>query len=124
MRVLVVDDFPTMRRIIRNVLRQIHVENTLEAENGKEAMELLRTEEIDLIICDWIMPEMSGLELLRACKKDAKTSHIPFIMVTAEAAKESVVEAIEAGVDNYITKPFTSDKLQDAINKATVEATK
>ncbi len=124
MRVLIVDDFPTMRRILKNVLRQIHLEDALEAENGRQAVEILRREQVDLIICDWIMPEMTGLELLRACKKDAKISRIPFIMVTAEAQKDSVVAAIEAGVDNYITKPFTPDKLQAAINKATAEAAK
>ncbi len=117
MRVLVVDDFPTMRRILKNVLRQIHVENTLEAQNGKEALDLLKKEEVDLILCDLLMPEMTGMELLRACKDDPQISHIPFIMVTAEAQKKAVMEAIKAGVDNYITKPFTPDRLQDAIAK-------
>ena len=117
MRVLVVDDFPTMRRILKNVLRQIRVENTLEAQNGKEALDLLRKEEVDLIICDLLMPEMNGMELLRACKDDPQMSRIPFIMVTAEAQKKAVMEAIKAGVDSYITKPFTPDRLQDAIAK-------
>ena len=124
MRVLVVDDFATMRKIVKNVLKQINLENATEAENGKQALDLLKKEEIDLIISDWNMPEMTGIEFLRACKSDPKISHIPFIMVTAEAHKESVLEAIKAGVDNYITKPFTSDKLQDAINKATAKAAK
>ena len=124
MRVLVVDDFATMRKIVRNVLKQINLENSTEAENGKQALDLLKKEEIDLIISDWNMPEMTGMEFLRACKADPKLRHIPFIMVTAEAHKESVLEAIKAGVDNYITKPFTSDKLQDAINKATAKAAK
>ncbi len=124
MRVLIVDDFPTMRRILKNVLRQIHVENTLEAQNGKEALDLLRKEEVDMIICDLLMPEMTGLELLRVCKDDPQISHIPFIMVTAEAQKKTVMEAIKAGVDNYITKPFTPDRLQDAINKVMGRAPK
>ena len=124
MRVLVVDDFATMRKIVKNVLKQINLENATEAENGKQALELLKKEEIDLIISDWNMPEMSGIELLRACKADPKTRHIPFIMVTAEAHKESVLEAIKAGVDNYISKPFTSDKLQDAIYKAKAKVAK
>ena len=124
MRVLVVDDFATMRKIIRNVLKQINLENVTEAENGKQALELLKKEEIDLIISDWNMPEMTGIEFLRACKADPKIRHIPFIMVTAEASKKNVLEAMKAGVDNYITKPFTSDKLQDAINKAKANVAK
>ncbi|HUL29900.1 MAG TPA: response regulator [Thermodesulfobacteriota bacterium] len=122
MRVLIVDDFPTMRRILKNVLRQIHIENTLEAQNGKEALDLLRKEEVDLIICDMLMPEMTGMELLRVCKDDPQISRIPFIMVTAEAQKKAVMDAIKAGVDNYITKPFTADRLQDAIKKTMEKA--
>ena len=117
MRVLVVDDFPTMRRILKNVLNQINMYNTLEAGNGKEALDLLRKEKIDLIICDLLMPEMTGMELLQACKDDPQISQIPFIMVTAEAQKKAVMEAIKAGVDNYITKPFTPERLADAIRK-------
>ena len=124
MRVLVVDDFPTMRKILKNVLKQINMQNTLEAGNGKEALDLLRKEEIDLIICDLVMPEMTGMELLQACKNDPQISRIPFIMVTAEAQKETVMEAIKAGVDNYITKPFTPERLQDAISKVTVKTAK
>jgi len=122
MRVLIVDDFPTMRRILKNVLRQIHIENTLEAQNGKEALDLLRREEVNLIICDLLMPEMTGMELLRVCKDDPRISHIPFILVTAEAQRETVMDAIKAGVDNYITKPFTPDRLQDAIKKTMEKA--
>jgi two-component system chemotaxis response regulator CheY len=122
MRVLIVDDFPTMRRILKNVLRQIHIENTLEAQNGKEALDLLRREEVNLIICDLLMPEMTGMELLRVCKDDPRISHIPFILVTAEAQKETVMDAIKAGVDNYITKPFTPDRLQEAIKKTMEKA--
>ena len=122
MRVLVVDDFATMRKIVKNVLKQIKLDNATEAENGRQALDVLKKEEVDVIISDWNMPEMTGIEFLRACKEDPKIRHIPFIMVTAEAHKESVLEAIKAGVDNYITKPFTSDKLQDAINKAIAKA--
>ncbi|HVN23149.1 MAG TPA: response regulator [Syntrophorhabdales bacterium] len=117
MRVLVVDDFPTMRRILKNVLRQLEMRDTLEAGNGKEALEVLKKEEVDLILCDLLMPEMNGIELLRVCKDDPQLSNIPFIMVTAEAQKKAVMEAIKAGVDNYITKPFTPERLKDAINK-------
>jgi two-component system chemotaxis response regulator CheY len=118
MRVLVVDDFATMRKIIKNVLRQINIDNTVEAENGKLALQTLKNDSIDLIISDWIMPEMTGIEFLRACKEDPSIKNIPFIMVTAEAQKDSVVEAIKGGVDNYVVKPFTPEKLQAAIDKA------
>jgi two-component system, chemotaxis family, chemotaxis protein CheY len=124
MRVLIVDDFPTMRKILKNVLKQINMQNTLEAENGKEALDLLRKEEIDLIICDLLMPEMTGMELLQVCKDDPEISRIPFIMVTAEAQKKTVMEAIKAGVDNYITKPFTPERLQDAISKVMAKTEK
>lgn len=124
MRVLLVDDFATMRKIIKNVLRQINIENVLEAENGKQALTILKAEKVDLIISDWIMPEMTGIEFLRACKADETISHIPFIMVTAEAQKDSVVEAIKSGVDNYIVKPFTPEKLKDAIEKAQAKVRK
>ncbi len=118
MKVLVVDDFATMRKIIKNVLKQISIENVLEAENGKHALSVLGTEEVDLIISDWIMPEMTGIEFLKACKGDENIKKIPFIMVTAEAQKDNIMEAIKSGVDNYIVKPFTPDKLREAIDKA------
>ncbi|HAR97192.1 MAG TPA: response regulator [Deltaproteobacteria bacterium] len=122
MRILVVDDFATMRKIVRNVLKQINQTDVTEAENGKAALAALRAEQIGLIISDWIMPEMTGIDFLRACKDDPDLKKIPFIMVTAEAQKESVVEAIKGGVDNYIVKPFTPDKLQAAINQAIARA--
>ncbi len=118
MNVLVVDDFSTMRKIIKNVLKQIGIESVLEAENGKMALDLLKKEEIDLIISDWIMPEMTGIDFLKACKADDNIKKIPFVMVTAEAQKGNIMEAIKSGVDNYIVKPFTPEKLQAAIEKA------
>ncbi len=120
MRTLVVDDFATMRRIVRNVLKQLNITNVTEAENGKQALAILEKEhsEFELIISDWIMPEMTGIDFLKACKQDENFKKIPFVMVTAEAQKQSVVEAIKAGVDNYIVKPFTPDKLQEVIQKA------
>ncbi len=124
MKVLVVDDFATMRKIVKNVLRQINIENVVEAENGKHALNVLKSEEIDLIISDWMMPEMTGIEFLKACKEDDEKKKIPFIMVTAEGQKDSVMEAIKSGVDNYIVKPFTPDKLKDAIDKARARAGK
>ena len=118
MRVLVVDDFATMRKIVKNVLKQINIENVVEAENGKHALNVLKSEDVDLIISDWMMPEMTGIEFLKACKDDDVKKKIPFIMVTAEGQKESVMEAIKSGVDNYIVKPFTPDKLKEAIDRA------
>ena len=118
MKVLVVDDFETMRKIIKNVLKQINIEDVLEAENGKQALTVLKNDSADLIISDWIMPEMTGIEFLKACKGDETIRKIPFIMVTAEAQKDNIMEAIKSGVDNYIVKPFTPDKLREAIDKA------
>lgn len=118
MKVLVVDDFETMRKIIKNVLKQINIEDVLEAENGKQALTILKNNNADLIISDWIMPEMTGIEFLKACKGDETIRKIPFIMVTAEAQKDNIMEAIKSGVDNYIVKPFTPDKLREAIDKA------
>ena len=118
MNVLVVDDFATMSKIIKNVLRQIGLESVIEAENGKMALDVLKKEKIDLIISDWIMPEMTGIDFLKACKSNEETKNIPFLMVTAEAQKGCIMEAIKSGVDNYIVKPFTPDKLQTAIEKA------
>jgi two-component system, chemotaxis family, chemotaxis protein CheY len=118
MKILVVDDFATMRKIIKNVLKQLNLENVVEAENGKHALTVLKKEEIDLIISDWIMPEMTGIDFLKACKEDESIKMIPFIMVTAEAQKDCIMEAIKSGVDNYIVKPFTPDKLKAAIDKA------
>jgi two-component system chemotaxis response regulator CheY len=125
MKTLVVDDFATMRKIVKNVLKQINITNVSEAENGKQALEVLKKEgDFELIISDWVMPEMTGIEFLKACKEDDDVKKIPFIMVTAEAQKDSVLEAIKGGVDNYIVKPFTPDKLQDAIEKAKSRAGK
>jgi two-component system, chemotaxis family, chemotaxis protein CheY len=124
MKVLVVDDFATMRKIIKNVLKQINIENVLEAENGKHALTVLKNDVVDLIISDWIMPEMTGIEFLKACKADETIRKIPFIMVTAEAQKDNIMEAIKSGVDNYIVKPFTPDKLREAIDKAKAKVEK
>ena len=116
MKTLVVDDFATMRKIVKNVLRQIDITNVTEAENGRQALEILKREgDFELIVSDWIMPEMTGIEFLRACKEDETIKNIPFVMVTAEAQKDSVLEAIKAGVDNYIVKPFTPEKLKEVM---------
>ena len=120
MKTLVVDDFATMRKIVKNVLKQINIADVTEAEDGKQALTILKNSgsNFELIVSDWIMPEMTGIEFLKACKEDETLRKIPFIMVTAEAQKHSVLEAIKAGVDNYIVKPFTPDKLQEVIQKA------
>ena len=126
MKTLVVDDFATMRKIVKNVLKQINITNVTEAENGQQAFEILKKDpgDYELIVSDWIMPVMTGIEFLKACKGDEEVKKIPFVMVTAEAQKDSVVEAIKGGVDNYIVKPFTPDNLQKAIEKARAKAGK
>jgi two-component system chemotaxis response regulator CheY len=116
MKILTVDDFSTMRRIIRNILRQIGYSNIAEAENGGAALNTLQTQEIDFVISDWNMPGMSGLELIQAIRADDKLKHIPVLMVTAEALKENVVEALKAGVNGYIVKPFTAETLKERID--------
>ena len=118
-RVLVVDDFSTMRRIVRGILKRLGYKKIDEAENGKQALKLLREAEIPfgLVVCDWNMPEMSGIELLREVRADSRLEGLPFLMVTAEAKKENIMEAINAKVTNYIVKPFTEEilakKLED-----------
>jgi len=119
-KVLVVDDFATMRRIVKGVLKQLGFNNIVEAEDGSIALDTLKKEEIGLIISDWNMPNMTGLDLLKAVRGDNGLKGIPFIMVTAEGLKENVLEAVKVGVTNYIVKPFTpesfSEKVQAALN--------
>jgi len=117
MRFLVVDDFSTMRRIVRNILKQLGHNDVEEAENGREALQKLKRESFDFIISDWNMPTMDGLELLRAVRADPQLKTMPFLMVTAESKQENVVEAIKSGVSNYIVKPFTADVLKGKIDK-------
>jgi two-component system chemotaxis response regulator CheY len=116
MKLLTVDDFSTMRRIIRNILRQIGYSNIAEAETGGAALNTLQTQDIDFVISDWNMPGMSGLELLQAIRADDKLKNIPVLMVTAEALKDNVVEALKAGVNGYIVKPFTAETLKEKID--------
>ena len=116
-RVLVVDDFATMRRIMKNILRQIGFQTIGEAENGKAALKELRTQKFGLIICDWNMPEMSGLELLTQIRSDNELKDIPFVMVTAQADKDDVLEAVKAGVSSYIVKPFTAETISEKLEK-------
>ena len=117
MKVLVVDDFATMRRIVKNVLRQIGFANISEADDGKAALKVLKEEKFDLILCDWNMPEMSGLEVLKQMKSDDALKDIPFVMVTAEAQKDHIIEAVKAGVNSYIVKPFTAETIGEKLKK-------
>lgn len=117
MKVLVVDDFSTMRRIVKNILRQLGFNNILEADDGSTGLDILQKEKIDLIISDWNMPKMTGLELLKAVRGDDALRDIPFLMVTAEAQQENIIEAVKAGVNNYIVKPFTAETLGKKIEQ-------
>ena len=117
MRVLVVDDFSTMRRIVRNILRQIGFQNVVEADDGTTAWEVLKRKKIDFIVSDWNMPNMTGIELLRKVRASEQFAHIPFLMVTAEAQQENIIEAVQAKVSNYIVKPFTADTMKQKIDK-------
>ncbi len=116
-RILIVDDFSTMRRIIRNILKQLGFENVEEAENGSDAYEKLDGNKYDFVITDWNMPVMDGLGLLKKIRTDPAMKTLPVLMVTAEAEKDKVVAAIQAGVNNYIVKPFTAEVLQEKMDK-------
>ncbi len=117
LKVLVVDDMSTMRRIIKNVLKQIGFSDLVEAENGQDALNKLKAGDIGFIVSDWNMPVMLGIELLRAVRADPELKHLPFLMVTAEAQKENIIEAVQAGVSNYVVKPFTAEALQEKLEK-------
>jgi two-component system, chemotaxis family, chemotaxis protein CheY len=115
--ILIVDDFDSMRRIIKGTLKGLGFSNFIEAEDGVAALKKMEKEKVDLIISDWIMPNMNGLDFLKAVKGDEKFKTIPFIMVTAEGQKGSVLDAINAGVNNYIVKPFSPETLSLKIKK-------
>jgi len=117
MKVLVVDDFASMRRVIKGALKQMGFTMIIEAEDGNDALKQLKKEEIGLILSDWNMPRMTGIDLLKAVKSDEGLKDIPFVMVTAEGQKDNVVDALQAGVDNYIMKPFTPESLEQKIKK-------
>ena len=112
MTVLVVDDFATMRKIVKKCLQELGFQNITEADDGSTALDKVKGNNFDLIISDWNMPHMMGIDLLKAVRADERYKAIPFIMVTAEAQKQNVIEAAKAGVSNYIVKPFTADQLQ------------
>jgi two-component system, chemotaxis family, chemotaxis protein CheY len=117
MKVLVVDDFATMRRIVKGVLKQLGFSNIVEAEDGAAALDALKKEKVGLIVSDWNMPKMTGMDLLKAVRSDEGLKETPFIMVTAEGQKENVIEAVKAGVSNYIVKPFTPETFSEKLEK-------
>jgi len=117
MSILIVDDFSTMRKIVKNILKQLGYENILEAEDGVSALEVLKREKIQFIISDWNMPQMSGIELLKTVRATEAWKDLPFLMVTAEGQKENVIEAVKNKVNNYIVKPFSPETLMEKINK-------
>jgi len=117
MKVLVVDDFATMRRIVKNVLKQIGFSDIMEADDGATAWDVLKENKIDLIVSDWNMPKMTGLDLLKTVRGEESTKEIPFLMVTAEAQKDNVLQAVQAGVSNYIVKPFTADGVKEKLTQ-------
>lgn len=115
MNILLVDDFATMRRIMKNILRQLQFINIMEADDGTVAWELMQKNPVDFVISDWNMPIMTGIELLRKIRADERFSKIPFLMVTAESQEDNILEAVQAGVSNYIVKPFTPEVLEQKI---------
>ena len=117
LKILVVDDFSTMRRIIRNLLKELGFTNVDEAEDGVVALQKLRAGNFEFVVSDWNMPNMTGIELLRAIRADATLKSLPVIMVTAEAKKENIIEAAQAGANGYVVKPFTSATLEEKLNK-------
>ncbi len=117
MKILIVDDFSTMRRIIKNLLRDLGFNNTEEADDGNTGLPKLQTGKFDFLVTDWNMPGMTGIDLLREVRKDPKLQHLPVLMVTAEAKKEQIVLAAKEGVNGYIVKPFTAQTLKEKIDK-------
>jgi two-component system, chemotaxis family, chemotaxis protein CheY len=117
LKFLVVDDFSTMRRIIRNLLKELGFTNVDEAEDGVAALAKLRGGGFEFVVSDWNMPNMTGIELLRAIRADAELKHLPVLMVTAEAKKENIIEAAQAGASGYVVKPFTAATLDEKLGK-------
>ena len=117
MKILIVDDFSTMRRIIKNLLRDLGYNNTSEADDGNTGLPMLQSGNFNFLVTDWNMPGMTGLDLLKAVRADARLNNLPVLMVTAEAKKEQIVMAAQAGVNGYIVKPFTAQTLKEKIDK-------
>lgn len=117
LKILVVDDFPTMRRIIRNLLKDLGYENVDEAEDGAIGLEKLRNGSFDFVVSDWNMPNLDGLEMLKQIRADESLAKLPVLMVTAEAKKENIIAAAQAGANGYVVKPFTAATLEEKLNK-------
>jgi two-component system chemotaxis response regulator CheY len=117
MKILIVDDFATMRRIVKNILVQLGYKQIIEADDGTTAVDVLKQEKVDLIISDWNMPKMTGLDLLKHVRADDDMKDTPFIMVTAEAQQDNIIMAVKAKVSQYIVKPFTAETLGEKIDK-------
>ena len=117
MKILVVDDFSTMRRIIKNLLRDLGFTNIHEADDGTTALPLLKSGNFDFLVSDWNMPGMTGIDLLRAVRADPSLKTLPVLMVTAESKREQIIEAAQAGVNGYVVKPFTAATLSEKLNK-------
>ncbi len=117
MSMLVVDDFPTMRRIVRSLLKELGFSNVEEAEDGQDALNKLRAGNFEFVVSDWNMPNLDGLEMLKQIRADEKLKHLPVLMVTAEAKKENIIAAAQAGANGYVVKPFTAAVLEEKLNK-------
>ncbi|MBI5748616.1 MAG: chemotaxis response regulator CheY [Nitrospinae bacterium] len=117
MKVLLVDDFATMRKIVRNILGQLGIKNVDEADDGSTALPKLKQNKYDIVISDWNMPKMTGLDLLKAVRADENLKSLPFLMVTAEALKDNIVAAAQAGISDYVVKPFTAATLEEKLKK-------
>ena len=117
MKILIVDDFSTMRRIVKNLLRDLGFNNTQEADDGLTALPMLKKGEFDFVVTDWNMPGMQGIDLLKHIRADAELKHLPVLMITAEAKREQIIEAAQAGVNGYIVKPFTAATLKEKLDK-------
>ncbi|MCC6302161.1 MAG: chemotaxis response regulator CheY [Gammaproteobacteria bacterium] len=124
LKFLIVDDFSTMRRIVKNLLQDLGYSNVTEADDGKTALPMLQAGNFDFLITDWNMPGMPGIDLLRAVRADAKLAKLPVLMLTAEAKREQIIEAAQAGVNGYVIKPFTAATLKEKLDKifATLQA--
>lgn len=117
MRILVVDDFSTMRRIVRNLLADLGFDNIVEAEDGAPALQIMKSEAIDFVVTDWNMPGMTGIELLKAIRAEQRCAKVPVLMVTAEARRDQILEAAQAGVNGYVIKPFNAATLKEKLDK-------
>lgn len=117
MKILIVDDFSTMRRIVKNLLRDLGFTNTQEADDGNTALPMLKGGGFDFLVTDWNMPGMTGIELLKAVRADPQLADLPVLMVTAESKRDQIVEAAQAGVNGYVVKPFTAITLKEKIEK-------